>query len=200
MSLPCKEVCMSRVLAFVSSLLLLPLLTPFAGQAQDPERAREAWRERLGALAPGVWVASNATWQEEDGGVERFGLDWVLLPGGLAARGCLWGERGESRMVFWEFSQYWDPIAEEGVLVQTGPGGALALGRVDPLVPEREIVVQTMVPPRGPRFEIGHTTETEGADVRIDHSFRRNPGATEWTPGRTYRWERHPEAGAPCWG
>jgi len=191
---------MPRLLVPIALVLSWTLLLPSEARAQTDADGFEAWRARLAGIAPGAWVASNAAWEEEDGGTERYGLDWELLPGGVAARGCLWGERAQTRTVYWEFSQYWDPLAGEGVIVQTGGGGAIALGRIDPLVPETEMVVQTMVQPNGARFEIGHTAEMEGPDVRIDHSFQRAIGATEWTPGRSYRWERREGVEAPCWG
>ena len=192
---------MSRLL--VAPMLVLAttvaVLLPRELGAQTHTDRLEAWRHRLARIAPGAWIASNATWQEEDGGTERYGLDWELLPGGVGARGCLWGEGGQTRTVHWEFSQYWDPLVGEGVIVQTGGAGAIALGRIDPLAPESEMMVQTMVQPDGARFEIGHTTEMAGPDTRIDRSFRRAVGATEWTPGRSYTWERRAGVEAPCW-
>lgn len=190
---------MRHVTRLVVLLGVLALLRPGTAAAQSAGDAHQLFRDRLAALSPGAWVASNAAYSQMDGGIERFGLDWDLVPGGNAARGCLWGETGDTSRAFWEFFFYWDPVLELAVIYQTSPAGAIAVGTVDPTRPESEMVSQTLVQPNGDRFEIGHTTHPEGEHVRIDRSFRRAIGASEWVTGRTYRWERREDVEAPCW-
>jgi hypothetical protein len=201
---------MSRVGAQAAMGLLIALAgLPVAAteaQAQDdgaaaadmPDAGRSPaaeWRAELEAEARGVWIASNAAYQEADGGIERFGLDWSVLPGGRAGRACLWGEREGAVTVFWRFSRLWDPIEERGIVHQSGPSGVVAIGTRE--VGSAELI-QTLVQPNGARMELRHLTEFEGDSVRVDRSFQREPGSAEWTEGRTYRWVRSADGLSPC--
>lgn len=163
-------------------------------QPTQPDPAAE-WRDRLAAEAAGAWVTSNATYRDEDGGTDRYGIDWTVLPGGMAGTACLWGERDGEITVYWYFSRLWDPVEQRGIVHQSSGAGAIAIGYQDGDPAE---LVQVMVQPNGGRMEIRHLTEFEGDDVRIDRSFQRPIGAAEWTEGRTYRWVRGEDVDSPC--
>lgn len=187
------------ILSRLALLLLLPLLAPVAPEASAPPPAVadvERWRADLAWISQGAWIADNAAYREEDGGTERYGLRFVLSPGGLAATGCLWGERGDAVFLAWTFWQGWDPVAERGILYQSSPGGLVAIGEVDPSAPPGTVMEQTLVLPDGTRQRIGHVEEREGDDVRRDRSLVHVEG--EWRLQRAYRWERTLEHQAPC--
>ncbi len=182
--------------AVVAGLLTTFLATVGAGaDAQEASDERTVWTAALEAEAEGAWITSNAAYQAEDGGIERYGLDWTVVPGGMVGTACLWGERAGERTVFWRFLRFWDPIEGRGVVHQSSPSGAVALGSRPAGSDE---LVQTLVQPDGSRLEIRHRTELEGDSVRIDRSWQRPPGAGAWTEGRTYRWQRHGGLESPC--
>lgn len=100
--------------------------------------------------------------------------------------------------VHWQFSQLWDPVENRGILYQSSPYGAIAIG---PSYPERDGIdgmMQTLVQPDGSRMEMRHTSEHAGPDVRLDHSFDRPIGGTEWIERRSYRWVRSLDHPSPC--
>mgnify|MGYP006969386584 CR=1 FL=1 len=190
-------------LTLVAALIAGVSLAVSAGpvRAQNDARgvagteARDAWRASLEAEARGVWITSNAAYQAEDGGIERYGLDWSAEPGGMSGSGCLWGERSGQSTVFWRFARLWDPVEERGIVHQASPSGAVAMGYHDG---GGEELIQTLVQPNGSRMEIRHLTELEGDSVRIDRSFQRADAAADWVEGRTYRWVRRMDVVSPC--
>lgn len=178
--------------------VLMALALPLAAQSgAGPATPLGAWRAALAHDSAGVWIASNATWRDEDGGTERYGLDWSVSPGESAGTGCLWGERDGDVTVHWRFHRLWDPLAERGLVYQISPAGAIATGSMDPLHPELELI-QTLVQPGGARLEIRHLQTSEGADVHLDRSFHRTAPDQPWQEARSYRWERRHDVPSPC--
>ena len=192
-----------RTLALRAALIVAAALAPVGsgveaqadGRARLDTEARDAWRTSLEAEARGVWIASNAAYQEEDGGIERYGIDWSAEPGGLSGSACLWGERAGDQTVFWRFARLWDPVEGRGIVHQTSPSGAVAIGYQDGTPDE---LVQTLVQPDGRRVDIRHVTDVEGDSVRVDRTFQRPDASSAWVEGRTYRWVRRMDVVSPC--
>ena len=193
-----RSIWLAAPMAIVGAALALTPILPTAALEAQEASPREMWMERLAAEAPGVWIASNADYLEEDGGTEIYGLDWQVLPGGVASRGCLWGETDGVATIFWEFSQLWDPVENRGIIYQSAPNGSIAIGYYRPEWGEAEGMVQVLLAPDGSGVEIRHTTEHDGPDIRQDRSFTREIGAVEWVPSRGYRWDRSMDHASPC--
>ena len=169
----------------------------------DPEAEQtltlDQWKAHLADLTEGTWITSNAEYQEEDGGLDAFGMDYTLLPGGLSARGCLWSERdGVVAGVAWDFFMGWDPVEEAGLVYQSSPWGAVAIGHLRAPTPDVPELVQDLVQPNGVVLRIGHFERMDGPDRRVSRSVNLVDG--EWIPRRGYTWVRHRDRESPCPG
>jgi len=144
----------------------------------------------------GVMITSNAAYQEEDGGLTDYGQYFEALPGGLSARGCLWGERdGEVVGVFWHFLSGWDPEAQMGFLYQSAPGST-AFGHGGALGDDGHWSVQRFEGPGLPPL-IRHENHWPSPDTVVTRTFN-GDGDGEWEPRREYVWVRQPERTPPC--
>ncbi len=170
---------------------------PDDGVAAEQVAARDAFVASLANMTDGAWMASNAEYRDEDGGIQTFGLALDLVPGGLAAVGCLWGEiDGEVIGVFWQFFQAWDPVAGKGLVYQSSPAGAIAIGHLDPRPDVQPELIQTMFAPDGSSVEVAHHERWTDADTRVGGSLGWDDG--EWVPQRTYTWVRERNRATPC--
>ena len=168
-----------------------------AGVAAQVSSSREAFVADLANMTDGAWMTSNADYLEEDGGVDTYGMALELAPGGLAAVGCLWGEaNGKVVGVYWQFFQAWDPVAEKGMIYQSGPSGAIAIGHLDPQAEDEPELIQTMVGPDGSRVDVAHHERWTDADTRVGGSLEWVGG--EWVPRRNYTWVRERNRDTPC--
>jgi hypothetical protein len=144
--------------------------------------------ERLTA-GGGVMITDNARYAADDGGQTHYGQYFERVPGGMSARGCLWGERdGEIQGVSWYFYTGWDPARGRGFFYQSASTGYAGFGHGEPL------------------GEVGHVTEQrfsgEGMAARLRHEARwfgtdsvsmRSFDADldgDWRPRREYTWVR----------
>ncbi len=180
----------------VTAAVVASLCGPSIISAQAPT-PKDAFVANLATMTDGAWIASNSEYSEDDGGIESYGIKLDLAPGGLAAVGCLWGEReGQVVGVFWQFFQAWDPVAEKGLIYQSGPSGAIAVGYLDPSGEDDPELVQTMVAPDGTRTRIAHRERWTDANTRVGGSLDWEDGG--WVPGRTYTWVRERSRESPC--
>lgn len=159
--------------------------------AQD---SLEQWKAGLVELTRdgGTWRTSNSMYVAEDGGIEAYGMRYRLELGDVSATGCLWGERaGEVTAVYWHFFQGWDPVDGRPLVYQSGPNGAVGVGR-ETAPDEKE---QTFMAPGTAATRVRHLSSTRG-DTLVTRSF---DGTDEgWTARRTYAWIRSSPDRAPC--
>lgn len=157
----------------------------------------EDWKKTLGNMTDGAWITSNHAYQTEDGGIERYGLDLELQPGGLAASGCLWGEpAGGEPAVFWRFFEAWDPVREAGFVYQSHSAGLVAFGYLEDRGPDEPQLTQDLRLPDGTINKTGHFETWEGTDTHVTRSVDFVEG--EWATGRTYSWTRDRDRRSPC--
>lgn len=169
--------------------------TRLSATGSDPERG--AYMAHLASLTDGIWLTSNARYQEEDGGIDRYGMAYTLHPGGLAATGCLWQEQdGTVTGVPWQFFMAWDPIQRAGIIYQSSPNGLVAMGYERPGSADWPELVQEMWTPDGTMLRVGHFEELDGPDRRISRSVGWSDG--DWHPRRSYTWVRSRDASHPC--
>jgi len=173
-----------------------PAPAPVADRAQSPSTGIEAWKEELEAITGGVWIASNAAYAEADG-VDEYGMEFTLEPGGLSATGCLWGDReGELVAVFWRMFQAWDPTRNAGLFYQSHAAGIVGMGYLEDRGPDEPHLVQDFRDPDGTMRRVGHFERWEGPDRRISRSV--DWSGSEWTPRREYTWVRVPNRTSRC--
>ena len=152
---------------------------------------------RLLTANGGVSVASNAPYAAEDQGQTHYGQYFEALPGGLDARGCLWGERdGEVVGVYWRFFTGWDPITEKGFFYQSSRGGRVGFGHGGPLDDGGHWMEQRFTGPGGTSLS-RHENHWFGTDSVRTRSYS---GGTDgqWTMNREYMWISQPGRTPPC--
>ncbi len=165
-----------------------------AAQDDDPAAARAAFVAKLANLTDGAWITSNAEYRATPDEDEIYGLALELMPGGMSAVGCLWGEiDGEVSGVYWNFFQAWDPVEGKGMLYQSNAGGAVGFGHFDE--GRDPVLVQEFHWPTGTEM-LGHFEEWPDADTHVAGSLARENG--EWVPRRTYTWVRKRNRPTPC--
>ncbi len=165
--------------------------------AEDAGLAR--WKAHLEFRTRGgtVWWTSNAAYEEEDGGIDAYLMRFDMVPGGLAAEGCLWGERdGEVVGPFWKFFMGWDPVEGKGLVYQASPGGMVGNGHATSPEEGLTIAEQVFRTPDGATASVRHETREPDADTDESRSFDGVDG--EWVPRRTYTWHRREADGPPC--
>lgn len=187
----------ASILVVCASLVPLGLDVGGGPSGQDASSSDiEAWKEELEAMGGGVWIASNADYAETDG-PDRYGMAFVVQPGGLSATGCLWGERdGELLAVFWRMFQGWDPTRNAGLFYQAHPAGIIGIGYGRDRGADEPHVVQDFRQPDGTMSRVGHFERWDGPDTRISRSVDWSGG--EWTPRREYTWVRVRGRESPC--
>jgi hypothetical protein len=157
------------------------------GGAEVPQWFRDAVAEA--SRDGGVWIADNSRYRSSAEDYDSYGLEWRAGIGGTSLVGRLFGRReGREVATFWEFRQYWDPIAGEGRLQQFGQGGAFGTGAIQRLRPDTTLLDQVFVWPDGSRTRSGHLETRRGADERFSESFDIENG--DWLARRTYSWRR----------
>lgn len=181
------------------------------GAAEAPaERARpggpqespalEAHRAQIQRLTAdgGVMITSNAAYASEDRGQTHYGQHYEAVPGGLDARGCLWGERdGEILGVYWNYFMGWDPAAEQGFFYQSSTrGGRAGFGHGGPLGEDGHWLEQRFNGPGTAPFS-RHESQWFATDSVMTRSFSAEIEG-EWTLQRTYTWIRQPGRTPPC--
>jgi len=189
-------------------VLMLCVLTPVAAglgsglpQAAGPAGERptaEEWRAHVAFLTRDGdhWRTSNAEYRQ-GGEPEAYGMRYVKVPGGLAARGCLWGETGGAVVaVYWHFFMGWDPRSGRGLLYQSAPNGLIGIGELTQRDGPVSESVQTFVAPDGSSFELRHRSVEEDAETYRTESFEQRDGA--WVPRRTYTWVRRADGPVGC--
>lgn len=169
-----------------------------AAQSEAGDSASRSWKEGLEYMTRGGshWRTSNADYRQE-GEPEAYGIRFEIARGGLAARGCLWGETdGEVVDVYWDFFMGWDPVNERGILYQSHPSGLIGIGEEtlhDGPVTES---VQTFVDLEGASSRLKHRLVKVDADTHRTESFNEKDG--EWVPRRTYTWLRRTDGPTGC--
>lgn len=167
-----------------------------SGLSDGTDALRE-YREHLRSITDGVWIASNAEYQAEDGGIDSYGMAYALQPSGLSATGCLWIQRnGEPQGVAWQFIMAWDPGRQAGLVYQSNAAGMVAIGYMEDLGPGRPELVQQLWSPDGSVTRIGHTERMDGPDRRVSRSLEWVDGG--WSPRRAYTWVRTAGAANAC--
>lgn len=173
-------------------------VTPLPPVAQERE-ALAAHREQIGRMTAdgGVMITSNAQYAAEDRGQTHYGQYFSASPGGLDARGCLWGERdGEVLGVYWRYFTGWDPEIGRGFFYQSSPNGRVGFGHGGSLGDDGHWMEQRFdgpgMPPRS-----RHETRWFGTDSVITRSFSAELQG-EWVAQRTYTWVRQLGRTPPC--
>jgi hypothetical protein len=151
--------------------------------------------ERLTADG-GVMIASNARYAAEDSGETHYGQYFQPIPGGMSARGCLWGERdGEVVGVYWYFFTGWDPVRQRGFFYQTASSGYAGMGHGDWAEDGTHWAEQRFVG-EGSSPRLRHESRWFGTDSVAMRSFDADANG-EWRPRRRYTWVRA-ERTPPC--
>lgn len=170
---------------------------PDASVMPQDASAIEVWKAHLASLVGDVWLTSNAAYAEEDGGIEAYGMAFVGHPPGLAASGCLWGERaGQVTTIFWRFFQGWDPVRGAGLVYQVHPGGIVGIGYQEERGADEPGLVQEFRGPDGLAFRTGHFEHLSDPDTRVTRSV--DWAEEGWVASRTYTWIRSPDRPSPC--
>lgn len=143
----------------------------------------------------GRWVADNAEFRSEQETAEHYVIVFSPEFGGASMSARLFAvTEGEESVDFWHFTGYWDPVANEAVLMQTGWGGNLGVGptwQVDETTIRSEQVFSS---PGGAIRTEAHDFIITGPDEHVTTTQRR-VGDGPWTEGRTYTWVREPVDG-----
>ena len=143
----------------------------------------------------GRWVADNAEFRSDEETADAYVIVFRPEFGGTSMSARLFGVAGgEESVDFWHFNGFWDPVAQEAVLMQTGWGGGLGVGptwQVDENTIRSEQVFSS---PGGPVRTEAHIFIITGPDEHVTRTERR-AGDGEWTQGRTYTWVREPVEG-----
>ena len=187
---------MLRSTILVTALTTVLSLHAGAQAISTDSVAREQFKRRLADQTDGWWLAPNARYQAEDGGIEAYGLVFRLLPGGLGATGCLWGVRGGATLgPFWHFLSGWDPVSRRGFAYQTAPSGAVGFGHSRELPDGQGEIVQAFEWPGRPAMRVRHLSRVV-ADTSFDRSFDEVDG--RWVARRSYDWVRQRQGTPPC--
>lgn len=134
----------------------------------------------------GVWIADNAAYAEEDGGIEAYGMEWRPGIGGRSMIGRLFSLRdGEETATHWEFRTFWHPVEQTVMVYQFGADGTVGWGPLTPGADGGDILEQTFAAPDGTTFRVRHESRTEG-DRQVGRSLNWVDG--EWQPRRSYTW------------
>ncbi len=143
----------------------------------------------------GTWVTQNP-YKSADENFDAYGMEWRAGIGNTSLVGRLYGIRdGKEAGTFWEFREYWDPLAGEVRVQQFGPGGAYGVGPVVQIGPDRTLVDQSFVLADGTRSRQGHLLRDTDPDEYVIEVFEIKDGS--WVPQRVYTWRRQPlRAGA----
>jgi len=144
----------------------------------------------------GVMMADNARYAAEDGGQTHYGQHFEKLPGGMSAKGCLWGEKdGEVVGVYWYFFAGWDPGAQRGFFYQSGARGFAGMGHGGADGPDGHWLEQRFSG-KGMPARLRHEDRWFGTDSVSMRSFAAEEGG-DWEPRRSYTWVRVRRE-APC--
>ncbi len=166
--------------------------TPTASSSE----ALDEWKTSLARETNVVWITSNEDYMEEDGGTEAYGMELRLLPDGMTASGCMWGEsQAGGEQVFWRFFQGWDPARGAGFIYQSHPQGLVAFGYLEDRGPYEPELTQHLMSPDGTITRNGHF-ETWDGERRVSRSVNWIDGA--WAPGRSYTWDADSNRVSPC--
>jgi len=186
-----------RMATVVLCVPAMSIVNPHRGAAQSTPLADWTHYLEYQTRDGTMWWTSNAQYQQEDGGIDSYATRFEMLPGGLAARGCLWGEANGSTVgPFWEFFMAWDVREGKGLVYQIAPSGVSGIGYWWIEEDGVEMADQTYRNPDGTTNRVGHRSRVIDDDTNEGGSLNWTNG--EWVPQRTYRWERRPGAGAPC--
>lgn len=143
----------------------------------------------------GRWVAENSEYQSEQETTDQYVIVFSPEFGGTSMSARLFGVTdGEESVDFWHFNGFWDPVAEEAMLMQTGWGGGLGVGptwQIDETTIRSEQVFSS---PGGPVRTEAHIFINTGPDQHVTRTESR-VGDGEWVPGRTYTWVREAAEG-----
>jgi hypothetical protein len=172
----------------VKRLLLAAQTPPSVSLERSP--ADTSWRVHLAFLPAGsdIWIASNSEYRTaENREPVAYGQRYWLGIGRTTVQGCLWGEYGEERPVFWKFFTAWDPSREQMLVHQEAPGGTFGIGYESI---ESGIAEQTFTQPNGAVSVTRHVSRRAAPDTLITESFDQVGG--EWQARRTYTWIRQP--------
>jgi len=167
-------------------------VAPAQGQA-----TLERWQGHLENQARDgtIWWTSNAAYVDDDA-IDAYLIRYEMLPGTLAARGCLWGERdGQVMGPFWEFFMAWDVEQRRPMLYQVSPADISGIGYLTWSNDGTEIAEQTFRQPDGSITRVMHETTVPDHDTRVSRSF--DWIDEQWTPRRSYTWTRRRGA-PPC--
>lgn len=143
----------------------------------------------------GTWIASNAQYAVEDGGILVYGMRHRMLNGGVSATGCLWGERDGSQEVYWHFFTAWDPVQRRAILYQSHGNGTIGIGTYADLAADTLTSEQTFTAPGGAEWRVRHVQVSRG-DTSFTQSFDHD--STRWVPRRSYTWVRSAVERVPC--
>jgi hypothetical protein len=191
------SVVLAKRVSPVLAIVVAAVLVASTVHAQSPRQVQPdtTWRTHLAFLpaGSGIWIASNARYRTvENREPIAYGQRYWLGSGKTTVRGCLWGEYGAERPVFWLFFTAWDPSRKEFLVHQESPTGIIGLGYESP---ESGIADQTFTQPTGSSSVSRHVSTRPSQDTLVTQSFDRV--GDEWKPRRTYTWVRQP-AGAPA--
>lgn len=159
--------------------------------------ALTTYREHLASLTNGIWITSNASYRDEDGGIDEYGMAYTLQPSGVSATGCLWVIRdGQPDGIAWQFLLAWDPDRQAGMVYQSNAAGFVAKGYMEARGPGEPELVQRLWAPDGTVTRIGHVERMDGTDRRVSQSLEWSYGS--WSTRRSYTWVRERDRSGPC--
>jgi hypothetical protein len=139
----------------------------------------------------GTWIADNSAYKSDDDVWDAYVIIWRTGPGGYSMSGRMFGvANGErSKMDFWLFSQFWNPVRKVAVVEQYGWGtigiGTLTQGRDQ----GDAVVEQTFAGFDGVSTRKGHRSTNPSNVSQITTSYDIEDDG-QWIEKRTYEWKR----------
>lgn len=180
--------------------LALALAIPAGAGTQDGAQTGAAMPEWYGEHVDymtrdgGRWVADNSEYRSDEETADHYVIVFRPEFGGASMSARLFGVTdGEESADYWHFTGYWDPVANEAVLMQTGWGGGLGIGATWPVDEGSYRSEQVFSSPGGPVRTEAHIFTVTGPDEHVTRTLRRT-GDEAWTEGRTYTWLRGAQA------
>ncbi len=172
----------------IFSLLLLTIALNAqseSGTFKRPDWVQQDWDLRTSGS--GTWIADNTKHQSGEEPAEAYGLKWTYGAGNSYLKGALFsitdGQRSEP---IWEFREYWDGVAKELRVIQTGGDGTIGQGKITRQADGRLREEQTFVTPAGISFQTGHILWME-EHTQHTQSYVIQEG--EWVKNRYYQWK-----------